>query len=242
MQITGLTDKGLVRSENQDTFVYGYTANDTLYAGVFDGMGGAKAGKFASNMAASMFEQAIRTADPDRLAARPGRLVASSIEQINRRMYEYSAGQREFAGMGTTCVAAILSGGVGVVANVGDSRAYLIDGQQCRQVTRDHSVVQELVEVGEIDEDQAKKHPQRNVITRSLGPDDHTEIDLFEVDVRKKHLLLCSDGLHGYFSAEELFAYISTGRSDEETCRLLVQEACARGGRDNITIILIHCA
>ena len=144
--------------------------------------------------------------------------------------------------MGTTCVAAILSGGVGVVANVGDSRAYLIDGQQCRQVTRDHSVVQELVEMGEIDEDQAKKHPQRNVITRSLGPDDHTEIDLFEVDVRKKHLLLCSDGLHGYFSAEELFAYISTGRSDEETCRLLVQEACARGGRDNITIILIHCA
>ena len=74
-------------------------------------------------------------------------------------MYEYSAGQREFAGMGTTCVAAILSGGVGVVANVGDSRAYLIDGQQCRQVTRDHSVVQELVEMGEIDEDQAKNTP-----------------------------------------------------------------------------------
>lgn len=180
--------------------------------------------------------------DPNRLATRPGRLVASAIEQINTRMYEYSVGQREFSGMGTTCVAAILNGGVGVVANVGDSRAYLIDGQRCRQVTRDHSVVQELVEMGEIDEDQAKKHPQRNVITRSLGPDDHTEIDLFEVDVRKKHLLLCSDGLHGYFSDEELFAYVSTGRSDEETCQVLVQEACARGGRDNITIILIHCA
>lgn len=242
MQITGLTDKGLVRSENQDTFIYGYTENNTLYAGVFDGMGGAKAGKFASNMAANMFEQAVRTADPKRLASAPGAFATAAIENINRKMYDYSAGQPDFSGMGTTCVAAILNDGVGIVANVGDSRAYLIDSQRCSQITRDHSVVQELVEMGEIDENQAKTHPHRNVITRSLGPDDHTEIDIFEVDVRKKRLLLCSDGLHGYFSNEELFAFVSAGENDEQTCKLLVQEACARGGRDNITVILIYCA
>ncbi len=148
-------------------------------------MGGAKAGKFASNMAASMFEQAIRTADPDRLAAKPGRLVASSIEQINRRMYEYSAGQREFAGMGTTCVAAILSGG-------GRRRQR---GRQPRLSHRRPAVppghTRPLCGAGAGGDGRnrrgpGKKHPQRNVITRSLGPDDHTEIDLFEVDVRKK--------------------------------------------------------
>ena len=246
MKCFGLTDKGRVRKDNQDSFIIEKCeAKNCLIVGLCDGMGGAKAGGLASQLSNKAFVDFVY----GKLTSRVERvqnykdMLQSACDEANGVSYEYSKFDEAYNGMGTTIVGGVIkNSGKAHIINVGDSRAYLIDGQQCRQVTRDHSVVQELVEMGEIDEDQAKKHPQRNVITRSLGPDDHTEIDLFEVDVRKKHLLLCSDGLHGYFSAEELFAYISTGRSDEETCRLLVQEACARGGRDNITIILIHCA
>lgn len=240
MQITGLTDKGIVRDENQDSLVYGYVGEKMMYAAVFDGMGGAKAGKFASTTAANIFEQSIKRADVDALAAFPSRGISSIIEDINSALFEQGSSNIDFSGMGTTCVATILFNGLGVVANVGDSRAYLIDKKSCTQLTTDHSVVQVLVEMGEISSDQAMVHPQRNVITRALGTDDDIRIDVFEADVRGKWLVLCSDGLHNYFSGEELIKYV-TGYSDEKACRKLIEEACNRGGRDNISIIIINC-
>ncbi len=240
MRIIGMTDKGIIRSENQDTFVHGQLAPDAVYAAVFDGMGGANAGKLASTMAGEMFEQAMQTAAPQAWQTDPESYMKELIGSINQSMFDRASGQYEYAGMGTTCAAVLLKDGEGVVANVGDSRVYLIDEDQCRQITRDHSVVAALVESGEISPEQAREHPQRNIITRALGTDGNLEVDAFPVIARGKRLLLCSDGLHGYFTPEQLRQIIMEN-PDKQAAKLLIEQACAQGGRDNITLVIINC-
>lgn len=239
MKITGLTDKGKVRDENQDSFVYGFLDDSTVFAGVFDGMGGAKSGKYASTVAASGFEHKLKSTPIEVVKREPARVMADIIKEINYEMYEQSCTHEEFSGMGTTCVAALLINGRGYIANVGDSRAYLIDRKECLQITVDHSLVQGLVEMGTITAEQAKIHPHRNVITRALGTDSELEVDLFDTDVNNKKLLLCSDGLHGYFEPEQLQSVIMSV-SDEDACEMLTAEAINLGGRDNITSVIIN--
>lgn len=239
MNITGLTDKGKVRDENQDAFVYGFLSDNFAYAACFDGMGGAKSGKYASTVAASTFEQKLKTTDLEQLMSSPGEMLTQIIQEINGSMYEQSCSNSDFRGMGTTCVAALIINSTAVIANVGDSRAYLFDRQECRQITVDHSLVQGLIDMGTLTPEQAKKHPHRNVITRAVGTDDELEVDIFEADVTGKKLMLCSDGLHGYFEPEYLQTIILSN-SDEDACELLTQQAIAAGGRDNITIVIVN--
>ena len=241
MFVTGLTDKGIVRRENQDSLIHGSLSEHSLYAAVFDGMGGAKAGKFAGEFASSAFAEAIEKAGEKALHKAPGEELRRILSSINAEMFQKAEGLVEYHGMGTTCCAALLFDGQGMIANIGDSRAYLFDGEACTQLTRDHSIVAALLESGEIDEETARNHPQRNIITRALGTDPQVEADLYPVDARGKRLILCSDGLHGYFSARELCDILSRSLSDEAACRTLVDEAKKRGGRDNISVIIIHC-
>lgn len=237
MQIVGMTDKGVVRAENQDTFVHGNLTEQTIYAAVLDGMGGAKAGRYASTLAAETFVSSL-TEDIPAIEDNPAPTLHRILKEVNDVVYNKAVGHVEYDGMGTTFVGCVLYDGVGIIANVGDSRAYLINKDTCKAVTHDHSIVAALVELGEITDEEARIHPQRNVITRAIGTDDGVEADLYPIDINGQCLLLCSDGLHGYFTPEELGDYVNR-LSPEEACRTLIQEACARGGRDNITVILI---
>lgn len=237
MKIVGLTDKGVVRAENQDTFIHDNLSDNTVFAAVLDGMGGAKAGRYASTFAAETFTRLVHEQEQAVIDG-PATKLHEILCEVNATVYDKASGHVEYDGMGTTFVGGVFTDGIGVIANIGDSRAYLIDEDGCRVVTRDHSIVAALVELGEITEEEARVHPQRNVITRALGTDEGVEPDLYPIDVNGKRLLLCSDGLYGYFSNEELGDYIRRN-TPEEACEQLVKEACERGGRDNITAIII---
>lgn len=237
MQIVGMTDKGAVRAENQDTFVHDILPNNSVFAAVLDGMGGAKAGRYASAFAAETFVEQLN----QRCAAvieNPATELYDILRRVNATVYDKAVGHVEYSGMGTTFVGCVLTDGIGVIANIGDSRAYLIDDNTCKAVTHDHSIVAALVELGEITAEEARVHPQRNVITRALGTDENVEADLYPVNVNDKVLLLCSDGLHSYFTEEELGDRVRR-YPPQEACRRLIDEACARGGRDNITVIIM---
>ena len=237
MRIVGMTDKGVVRAENQDTFVHGSLSDNTVYAAVLDGMGGAKAGQFASTFAAETFVGAL-TENPTAVEENPATQLHSLLGRVNMAVYQKSTGHVEYDGMGTTFVGCVLTDGIGIIANIGDSRAYLMDDESCKAVTQDHSIVAALVALGEITPEEARVHPQRNIITRAIGTDEGVEADLYPVDVNGKVLLLCSDGLHGYFTPEELGDMVRRS-APEEACRNLIAEACKRGGRDNITVIIM---
>ncbi len=237
MQIVGMTDKGVVRAENQDTFVHGTLSEQTVYAAVLDGMGGAKAGRFASTFAAETFVSAL-TEDIKAVEDNPATTLHGILKEVNAIVYDKAVGHVEYDGMGTTFVGCVLTDGIGIIANIGDSRAYLIDKDSCKAITQDHSIVAALVALGEITDEEARVHPQRNVITRAIGTDDGVEADLYPVDINGKCLLLCSDGLHGYFTPSELGDYIRQYPPEEACCKL-IKEACARGGRDNITVIIM---
>lgn len=237
MKIVGITDKGVVRAENQDTFIHDNLSDDTVFAAVLDGMGGAKAGRYASTFAAETFARLLQE-KAQAVIDHPATELHEILCQVNAIVYDKAIGHIEYDGMGTTFVGGVFTDGIGVIANIGDSRAYLIDEEGCRAITRDHSIVAALVELGEITEEEARVHPQRNVITRALGTDEGVEPDLYPIDLGGKTLLLCSDGLHGYFTDEELGDRIRR-HTPEEACETLVKEACKRGGRDNITAIII---
>jgi len=238
MKIAGLTDVGKIREENQDSFVYGFLNDSLLYAGVFDGMGGANSGKYASTVAAISFEEELKSKDIETVKREPARVMADIIKNINSKLYAQSKMSPEFQGMGTTCVATLLINGKGYVANVGDSRAYLMDKKECEQITVDHSLVQGLIDMGTLTPAQAKVHPHRNVITRALGTDSELEVDLFDVDINNKKLLLCTDGLHGYFDRDYLQGIVMS-LPNEDACETLTDEAKARGGKDNITAVIV---
>lgn len=237
MRIIGMTDKGVVRAENQDTFVHGSLSDNTVYAAVLDGMGGAKAGQYASTLAAETFV-AVLTENSTAVEESPATELHALLERVNLAVYSKATGHIEYDGMGTTFVGCVLTDGIGIIANIGDSRAYLIDETDCKVITHDHSIVAALVELGEITAEEARVHPQRNIITRAIGTDDDVEADLYPVDINNKVLLLCSDGLHGYFTDAELGDYVRN-HQPEEACRLLIEQACKRGGRDNITVIIM---
>lgn len=238
MEISSLTDIGEKREMNQDYFysseeAVGHLPNLFLVA---DGMGGHKAGEFASRYAVEMVVDTARKSRQDS----PAGILSESIQTANRRLKEYADTHVQNRGMGTTLVAATLNGAHLLAANVGDSRLYLV-GDRIRQITRDHSLVQEMVRLGKMDEDDARNHPDKNIITRALGADDEVRIDFFEVDVRAdEKVLLCTDGLTNMLDDASIREILSgSGRLEEKT-EQLIWRANRNGGRDNITVIVIE--
>ncbi len=242
MNAWGFTDKGMVRKQNQDVFfMYLEQERDLAACVVCDGMGGAKAGDVASRLAAENFMSAMmQTLNPELTDAELSAAVTVAQERANRSVWERSNSEPGCAGMGTTLVGFAFVGGHAAVANAGDSRAYHIGPGFIRRITRDHSLVEDLVMSGEITREEARRHPGRNIITRALGTDEIVPCDVFDVELAAGEcLLLCSDGLSNIVTEEELLGEISApGR--ESCCDRLLKLALDRGAPDNVTAVLFE--
>ena len=241
MEYFGLTDKGRVRPTNQDIYqIEAREENQTALLVVCDGMGGANAGNVASRFAAQVFTESIKAELTRPLDAKERQeLMAHALEEANQTVFSLAGRQPEFRGMGTTLVAALVQGGEATVLNVGDSRAYLFDGENLRQLTEDHSYVEEMRRQGRITAEVARTHPQKNLITRAVGVEPAVEGDLFEVALRKNEvLLLCSDGLSGMAEDTQIAAAIKNAKTLALAGDALLNLAMEGGGRDNITVAL----
>jgi serine/threonine protein phosphatase PrpC len=224
------SDLGRQRQGNEDN----YFVRAPLFV-VADGMGGAQAGEVASEMAVESFEKSLPDGPP------VGEALAEVIRDANRRIHERSHSDEQFAGMGTTVTAAYVGESDVTVAHVGDSRAYLWRGGELTRLTRDHSLVGELVARGKLTEEQAEAHPQRNVITRALGAEPQVEVDVEVFGARDGDVfLLCSDGLTGMIQEPGAQRVLEGMSGLEQAGRELIAAANAAGGRDNITVVLFR--
>jgi len=242
MYAFGLTDVGKVRTNNQDTYLcYILKDSNQAFFVVCDGMGGAQAGNVASDLAAHVFTDHIRQHIRPQMSKKyMASVLNNAVIFANYETHHKSNSSDAYAGMGTTLVGGIVSGDVGVFANVGDSRLYQWNGSTLKRVTKDHSLVEEMLDRGEITPKEAQTHPHKNLITRALGTDRKVQADIYETQLSAgDRLLLCSDGLSNLISDEELAQYAGAALPLEEICVQLVDLANTRGGYDNITVLLI---
>ncbi len=246
MKSFGLTDKGAVRKDNQDSYIIEKCeAKDCLIVALCDGMGGAKAGGLASQLSNKAFVSYIYA----KLTSRVNRaidfrqMLLDACAEANGVAYEYSQFDEAYNGMGTTIVGGVIkSGGSGYIINVGDSRAYYISRKNdaITQITKDHSLVEELVEFGAITKEQARVHPQRNVITRALGSEASVDADYYDFSLQNgDFLLMCSDGLSNMVSDLEMLEYAKEYPEPELLCRALMSKALKRGAKDNVTVLAV---
>jgi protein phosphatase len=220
------TDIGQVRDGNEDA----YLVDPPLYA-VADGMGGAKGGEVASQLALETVEELFRAGDGT---------LTTQLEEANRVVFERAAGDQRLRGMGTTLTAALIAGGAAHLAHVGDSRAYLSRAGTLRMLTRDHTLVSQMVAEGEISQAEAEVHPHRNVLTRVIGTEPDVEIDVDDVGLLEgDRLLLCSDGLTNMLTQDQIRAILESGGSPQEAADRLVRAANRAGGLDNITVLVL---
>ncbi|MDS0524939.1 Stp1/IreP family PP2C-type Ser/Thr phosphatase [Clostridium sp. SHJSY1] len=233
--ISFLTDKGMVRSLNED-FVYYHEENEYKIYVVADGMGGHNAGEVASKMAA---EGVVKYIVEDFNEENAEELLKKSIERVNQDIFIYSKQMNYLNGMGTTITACLEIKDKVIVANVGDSSCYGVKGNDIVKITKDHSLVQELVDLGTITELEAVNHPQKNIITRAVGTNELVEVDIFVIDKDTYDIyLLCSDGLTNEVTKEEMITIVNENKELISICEKLVNLAKYKGGRDNITVLL----
>lgn len=240
MQIWGLTDPGNIRSQNQDAYNIVEFGHDRALMIVCDGMGGAKSGNVASSMAAEAFVAEVRRSQRLALSVeRVKQILLGALELANKAVYEHAKLGDEYSGMGTTLVAAFLLKNTVVVINVGDSRAYHFSAQGMHQVTRDHSIVELMVQRGELTPEQAKTYPGKNLITRAVGTEPEVEGDLYVQELHKDDcLLLCSDGLSNEMDDQEILFEVVHGMKKSTCCERLLSIAKNRGAPDNVTVVL----
>lgn len=248
VQFGAVSDTGLARTHNEDRFRA--DARIGLFL-VVDGVGGQNAGEVASDAAADAIEQFIRDTHEDDTKTWPfgidpalsdaGNRLRVAILLANQTLAGRIAANESLTGMAATVSAALLDPPLAVIANVGDCRAYLLRGDTLTQITTDHSWVAEQVRLGLLNEDAARRHPMRNVVTRALAGRDELAIDLVELDVREGDgLLLCSDGLHGMVVDEDIRQTLLDCRTDpQQGAQRLVQAANDGGGKDNITVVIV---
>ncbi len=237
MKIFGKTDIGLVRSSNQDAFRIGKFDSGTVWAVLCDGMGGASGGDVASKMAVDLIAERILGNYNDNMkTSSVANLLESAINFASIKIFDIAREDETLSGMGTTVVAAVIRDGEAMISHAGDSRAYII-GEDIRQVTTDHSIVQEMLDRGEITEEEAKHHPIKNYITRALGVKDRISVDFTTEDFGEDDILLmCSDGFSNMIESDLLKELIKC--ADDDTCKKLVDTANSNGGKDNITVVI----
>lgn len=238
MKLTGDTHIGLVRNSNQDAMRYGSLCGGVGYAVVCDGMGGANGGNVASNIAVDIISTRICEAYADEHPPRsPANLLASAMAAANIEIFERAKAELEYEGMGTTVVAVIVSGKDAYISHVGDSRLYLYRDNALQQITRDHSVVQEMIESGQLTEEQARSHPRKHFITRALGVSAMEEGEYDEIELEPNDtLLLCTDGLTNMVDDAALAELLANNANID----ILLQSALDAGGTDNITTVLLE--
>lgn len=240
MRISAKSDIGAVRSNNQDYCLAGEFADGESWAIVCDGMGGATGGNIASETAArTISEKLVNGYHVGMNDNSVKHLIVSAIEAANATVYSKSRNDETLKGMGTTVVLAIIRENSLYFANVGDSRLYIVTKNSINQLTTDHSVVQLMIDNGEITPLEAKDHPQKNVITRALGVDDTVRIDYCqEVYNEGDTVLLCTDGLTNYVDESRIFE-ICNNYDAIDLADVLVDEANASGGGDNVTVVTV---
>lgn len=231
------TDVGLKRNSNQD-FVY---ASDQKVGRlpslliVADGMGGHAAGDLASRVCVETAVSSIEGSGQTETIP----ILAEAVQKANRAVLKKAAEKPEYEGMGTTIVAAVIEGNTLYVANVGDSRLYLIDDDRIDQITLDHSLVAEMVRSGRISPEQMRNHPEKNIITRAVGGEENVEADFFDVGLHKGDVvLLCSDGLTNMVEDEQIFRIVRREKTLRDAGQKLISAANSAGGRDNISVVL----
>ncbi|HEU5181960.1 MAG TPA: Stp1/IreP family PP2C-type Ser/Thr phosphatase [Candidatus Polarisedimenticolia bacterium] len=245
----GLSDVGRKRKGNEDSY------HIDLERGLFivaDGMGGHAAGEVASRLAVQTIQEFMRISDTDSEITWPfefdqslsegGNRIQAAIQLANREIVRHMQIKEEHRGMGTTVVTAVVHDDACYIGHVGDSRAYLIRGGQIRQLTRDHTFVNEQVEKGFMSKAEAERHPARNILTRAVGSAEELTVDLSETRLQRgDFVLLCSDGLSSMAEDAEILQVVEEkGTNLEEACRGLVALANEHGGWDNVTAVLIH--
>lgn len=243
MNSFGITDKGKVRRENQDSFlIERVSEKGCLIAALCDGMGGEQAGNIASDLAAKAFVSHVVEKLSSSRAKKPDvkKIMTGACVDANNMVYGYSCFDSHYTGMGTTLVAAVVCENRVFVLNVGDSRAYRITKNRITQITKDHSLVQEMLDRGELTAKEAYNHPRKNVITRALGVDENVPSDIFAPRLQKGDLLLlCSDGLTNMMTDKEIMKFAGTNHDPLSLGRALMSEALQKGARDNVTIVII---
>lgn len=241
MKVYSKSDTGLVRESNQDYFDVKSFSNDSLFAIVCDGMGGANGGSTASHNTVDFISDKLQSLNPETLTGEEIKTLMLDITQdVNLKIFQKAQSDSTLLGMGTTIVFVIIVKNTVHLVHAGDSRAYVISKEKIKQVTRDHSIVQELLESGEITKEQAQHHPRKNVITRALGVYENLDLDYSQCKLKENDfLLICTDGLTNYLNDEELLNVVSNF-DEENAVDEFISEAKNRGGSDNITVVLIR--
>ena len=240
MEIKAFTDTGKVREMNQDAFKTGFFKESGAWAVVCDGMGGVKGGQIASEICVNEVSKHIEKGYRKNMSMKSVKnLLVSAVTAANIKVFETAEENKEYLGMGTTIVAVVVLNGFAAIAHVGDSRAYFIS-DEIKQITHDHSVVQYLIDIGRITSEQAKTHPDRNVITRAVGVSSEVDVDVEILPINQgQKILICTDGLYEYISDSEMFDIIKNP-DIEEPVKLLLDMANNAGGKDNITVVTVE--
>ncbi len=237
MKACALTDVGRTRQVNQDSVFASQTPVgklNNLFI-IADGMGGHKAGDTASKCAVEAVVDTVQNSDGSSVFG----ILAKAVNNANAKVVEVAATSQDYSGMGTTLVVATIDQGMLSVANVGDSRLYLV-GSEIRQITRDHSLVEEMVSLGELERSQARTHTNKNIITRAIGADCEVMADFFEVQINPEDkFVMCSDGLSNMVE-DDTIRQVVKNFSCEEAVGMLVDMANENGGKDNISVIIIE--
>lgn len=233
--ISMISDIGNKRSLNEDYAGYLEKENYKIYV-VADGMGGHNAGEVASKMAV---EAIVNYISENINNKNYNEILKKAIKTANNEIYDFASTSEKLNGMGTTVTACLVINNKGFVANVGDSSCFLIRNNKIKKITKDHSLVQELLDLGTISEEEAFNHPKKNIITRAVGTSKEILIDVFEIDILKDDIImLCSDGLTNEIQKNRVLEILNSAKSLKNACEKLVLEAKNNGGRDNITVLL----
>jgi protein phosphatase len=241
MQTWGITDPGCVRPQNQDTYQIEQLDRHTTLCVVCDGMGGARSGNVASSLAVDVFIQEVRNTFKSNMGEDDrDQMLQSAVKLANFTVFDQAQQFEDFYGMGTTLVAALIQNKTVTVVNVGDSRAYLVNKDDIRRITTDHSLVQMMVDRGELSRERARNYPGKNYITRAVGTEATVQCDLFHLDVERGDcILLCSDGLTNTVDDQEILFEVVHGVNKEECCQHLLDIAKSRGAPDNVTGVMV---
>jgi protein phosphatase len=241
MKAIFMTDRGRIRQHNEDSGGVFANLDGHRLAIVADGMGGHRAGDVASDMALKNLEDRWKSSKDVQTAEEAESWLRTNILEVNKILYEHSKSNTECEGMGTTIVAVIVNDRFATVANIGDSRCYILNDSGFQQMTEDHSLVNELVRTGQISKEDAENHPRKNVLLRALGTEKAVEMDTKTITFEEGDLiLLCSDGLSNKVSEEEMEAILSNEGSLEQKAGSLINLANDNGGEDNITLLILE--
>ena len=241
MIIFGSSNIGMVRKDNQDSYLFDTVGNDVGFAVVCDGMGGPSDGKIASSIAVNSFSKFMAELTLDSNGEKIKETFQKAIDCANKEIYNKSLRDDKLYGMGTTLVSSVIVKDTGYFVNVGDSRAYLIRDGSIRRISHDHSAVQQLVDNGMLTESQARNHPNKNIITRALGVEESVSFDFFTERVFPDDIvLLCSDGITNYIDDLEIpFETVKRKSNIETIPQKLIELANSRGGADNSTVVIM---